>query len=96
MTRAFPLMLDESVETLRSSGELDAAYFDELLTPDGVRTLLLWLSDPAGTQTVLSEDEWQAFVSMCRGTYGFDPERDGPLTAAGSLGGGGGGDRAAA
>lgn len=86
MARAFPLLLDESVDILRSAGELDAAYFDELLTPDGVRTLLLWLSDPPGAQAALSEDEWHAFVSMCRSTYGFDPNRDGPLTAAGSLG----------
>ncbi|MGH2596312.1 MAG: BREX-1 system phosphatase PglZ type B [Actinomycetota bacterium] len=86
VARAFPLLLDDSVEVLRSAGELDAAYFDELLTPDGVRTLLLWLSDPPGTQAALSEDEWPAFVSMCRSTYGFDPDRDGPFTAAGSLG----------
>jgi hypothetical protein len=86
MARAFPLLLDEQVESLRSAGELDAAYFDELLTPDGVRRLLLWLSDPSGMRSTLSEDEWQAFISMCRGTYGFDPDRDGPVTAASSLG----------
>lgn len=86
LVRAFPRLLDEPLELLRSAGELDAGFFDELVTPDGVRTLLLWLSDPAGIRASIEDDEWHAFVSTCRNTYGLHPESDGALTAARSLG----------
>jgi len=86
LLRAFPRLLDEPVDALRRAGELDASFFDELLNPDGVRTLLQWLSNPESVFALLSKAEWQAFTSMCRSIYRFDPERDGPITAARSLG----------
>ncbi len=86
LRRALPRLLDEPVDHLRGEGELTASFFDGLLTPDDVRSVLLWLNDPEGARIGLDETEWQAFVSTCRKKYGFDPESDGPLTAALRLG----------
>lgn len=86
LQRAFPRLLDEPVDVLRQAGELDASFFDELMTPDSVRTLLQWLSDPEGVSGSVAKDEWSAFASVCRLTYKFDPDTDGPISAARYLG----------
>jgi hypothetical protein len=86
LLRALPRLLDEPISELRRRGELDAGYFNELLAPDPERLLLLWLNDPVGTESGSDPVEWSAFLDTCKGTYGFDPEKDGPITAARLLG----------
>lgn len=85
LLRALHRLADEPVAYLRDQAPLRAAYFDALLNPDDVRSLLLWLNDPDGYPARVSPDEWHAFCSQCRQKYGFDPERDGAITAAGLL-----------
>ncbi len=63
---------------------LDAEDFDRLLSPDPVRNVLRWMSDPEGTRTRLGENGWGAFASRCREQFGFDPEGE-PDVAAGAL-----------
>jgi hypothetical protein len=54
-----------------------------VLGHDPQRRLLEWLSDPDSPWVTNAErDEWAAFRSQCREEWGFDPETDGPLTAA--------------
>jgi hypothetical protein len=86
MLRAFPRLLDEPIADLRRHGELTAQFFNELLTPDHERLLLLWLNDPVGTESGTDPVQWSAFRDTCRVTYGFDPEDDGPVTGARLLG----------
>lgn len=86
MLRAFPRLLDEPIAELRRRGELTAQFFNELLTPDHERLLLLWLNDPVGTESGTDAVQWSAFRDTCRDTYGFDPEDDGPITGARFLG----------
>lgn len=86
LLRALPRLLDEPISELRRRGELTAQYFNELLAPDHERLLLLWLNDPAGTESGADPVEWSAFTDTCESTYGFDPEKDGPITAARLLG----------
>jgi hypothetical protein len=84
--RAFPRLLDEPIVELRRRGELTAHFFNALLAPDHERLLLLWLNDPAGTESGTDPVQWSAFRDTCRDTYGFDPEEDGPVTGARLLG----------
>jgi hypothetical protein len=86
MLRALPRLLDEPISDLRRRGELTAQFFNELLTPDHERLLLLWLNDPVGTESGTDPVHWSAFRDTCNGTYGFDPEDDGPVTGARLLG----------
>lgn len=65
---------------------LEAEDFDRLMIGDPARDLLTWLSDPAGSRAMWDSEKWAAFRSRCREDYGFDPERDGELTAAEKLG----------
>ena len=86
MLRALPRLLDESMAELRKRGRLDAQFFNELLAPDHERLLLLWLNDPAGTESGADPLQWSAFRDTCRDAYHFDPETDGPVSAARQLG----------
>ncbi len=75
------------VTRIRAAAPLRAAWLRELLLPDSVRTLLQWLSDPVATHAALPDATWAAFAAICQEDYHFDPERDGPLTAATLLAG---------
>lgn len=80
------LLLAEDVDGLRGMGRLDASRLHSLVMTDSVRTLLEWLNDPDSTRGSLEAVQWKAFVETCCSTYGFNPAKDGALTAAGRLG----------
>lgn len=61
---------------------LEAADFHQLLSPDPARDLLRWLNDPAATREQWGADHWEAFRSLCRSQYEFDPQADGELVGA--------------
>ena len=86
MLRALPRLAGENLETLQQNAPLKAAYFDTLLHPDEIRSLLLWINNPAGFQQDMGIGEWDAFLSTCQQKYKFHPEKDGALNAALSLG----------
>ena len=73
-------------DALRGAAPLHAAYLDGLLIADETRSILRWLHNPAGYQAS-DAAAWESFQALCRRAYGFDPARDGPLTAAALLGG---------
>lgn len=83
--RALKKLASTPVAELRGR-PLQAADFDELINPDEIRNLLMWLSDPEGARRRLDDNEWGAFTARCRDKYDFDPETDGPLVAAEKLG----------
>lgn len=88
MNLALPKLLDQDLELLQGR-HLDKDYFNTLLTGgDPTKDLLQWLNQ--GTDTFRSsrtENEWQAFVQVCRSQLAFDPENQGPLEAAAHLAG---------
>ena len=86
LLRALPVLAHEPLARLRKEAPLRAPFLDALLNPDDVRRLLLWMNDPKGYPERLTPAEWQAFAALCREKYGFDPEADGELVAAGRLG----------
>ena len=79
--RASIVLADTSVESLRDK-RLEGADFDGLLLPDPVRDLLRWLNDHQATKGNWTPQQWEAFRSMSRDTYRFDPVTDGELVAA--------------
>ena len=86
LQRALLKLSGEPIAHLRTSAPLRAPFFDALLTPDDVRSLLSWLDDPLGYPTTVAPEEWGAFCEVSRIKYGFHPEKDGPLHAAQLLG----------
>ncbi len=69
------------------SGKLEASDFRALVTKDPAKTLLRWMSNPAQVQQELQSAgvEWSSFRAICRDTYGFDPEKQGAITAVENL-----------
>jgi hypothetical protein len=78
-------LLDEQVDRL-SPQTLDADFFNELVNPDPISTLLGWLDEPAACRKRLDDTQWAAFVQQCNTDLGFNPLKDGPITAARKLG----------
>ncbi len=85
MRRALRVLADTQIAALRGK-KLHAGDFDELVTPDETRSLLMWLSNPDALRAMLDENQWGSFTARCRSKYGFDPEADGPMVAAERLG----------
>ena len=86
LQRSLLKLADTSLDDIRQQAPLKAAWLDGLLHPDEVRSLLSWMNNPRGHRQNLNPEEWQAFASLCRQKYHFDPGRDGELNAAELLG----------
>lgn len=86
LTSVLDRLLSEDVDELRRIGRLDASRLHSLVMTDSVRTLLEWIDDPEAAKQELQGARWGAFVEACRSSYGFDPSKDGQLSAAGRLG----------
>lgn len=78
-------LLAEDIDELRRMGRLDSTRLHSLVMSDSIRTLLEWIDDPESTRNALQGAHWVAFKEACRTTYGFDPAKDGVLTAAAHL-----------
>ena len=85
MHRALPEIAAAPVQALQGR-RLEAEDFDRLFSDDPVRDLLAWMSDSGQVKARWTGARWHAFRSRCRADFGFDPERDGELAAAGLLG----------
>jgi hypothetical protein len=85
MQLALYRLLDEEVELLKGK-RLDKDYFNTLLTGgDPVRDLLQWLDQGDAIQMSRGENEWKAFVEVCKSQLAFNPQSDGVLAGAGKL-----------
>lgn len=86
LLRALPVLAREPLTHLRKEAPLRAPFLDGLLNPDEARRLLLWLNDPKGYRTGVSQPEWTAFCNLCQHKYAIHPQQDGELAAAARLG----------
>ena len=85
MQLALCQFMDEDLELL-SGKRLDRDYFNTLLTGgDPVRDLLQWLDQGDPFQAGRSENEWKAFVAVCKSQLAFNPASDGVLAGAEKL-----------
>lgn len=79
MQLALYRLLDEDIELLKGK-RLDKDYFNTLLTGgDPVRDLLHWLDQGDAFQKVRGENEWKAFVEVCKSQLAFNPKSEGIL-----------------
>ena len=84
LQRAFRQVLEAPVVSLKGK-RLESQDFNLLLTADPVRDLLRWLDDPTATKNQWVNDEWEAYVAICKTDFSFSPAADGELTGAEKL-----------
>jgi hypothetical protein len=84
--RAICQLAVEPLERLRAQAPLRASDFDRLLNPDPVRQLARWMNEPDMLVEEMDAGAWAAFVASCKRDFGFDPDKDGVLSAAELLG----------
>ena len=85
MLSALTELATTSVTRLKDK-RLEAEDFDKLFSDDLAKDLLRWLSDSESVTAGWKGGRWSAFRSRSRAELEFDPEKDGPLVAAESLG----------
>ncbi|HHX09982.1 MAG TPA: BREX-1 system phosphatase PglZ type B [Firmicutes bacterium] len=85
MLRALPQLATTPVSRLRGK-RLEAEDFNTLMVTDTPKDLLSWLNDSSFVRETWEKAKWEAFCSLCKDVYGFDPETDGKLVAAEKLG----------
>jgi hypothetical protein len=78
-----PYLMEIELVSLQGR-RLEAGDFRAIVTKDPVRTLLRWMGDPVKIRAELEKSgaEWTSFCAVCRDTFGFNPEKDGAITAA--------------
>lgn len=85
MQLALYRLLDEEIDLLKGK-RLDKDYFNTLLTGgDPIRDLLQWLDQGDAFRTSRGENEWQAFVEVCKSQLAFNPQKEGVLAGAAKL-----------
>jgi len=85
MQLALYRLLDEDIDLLKGK-RLDKDYFNTILTGgDPVRDLLHWLDQGDAFQKVRGENEWKAFVEVCKSQLAFNPQDDGVLAGIGKF-----------
>lgn len=84
MIRALEALLYKEIESLQGK-RLDKDFFNNLIAGDYTRHLLQWFDQGDVFKSSLSENEWQAFVEVCKSELTFNPEKDGILTGATKL-----------
>jgi len=80
MRQSLPALADVPVVRLQGK-TLDASFFHEMLAPDPARTMLDWLSDPAGFKGRTVDATWTAFRTVCKDRFNFNPEKSDPVKA---------------
>ena len=83
---SLPKLLKIELDALQGR-KLEAGDFRAIITKDPALTLLRWMGDPVKIKLELekSGSEWTSFCAVCRDAYGFNPEKDGAITAAEKL-----------
>ena len=74
-------LLDEDTDLFKGK-RLDRDYFNTLLIGDPVRDLLQWLDLGDAFRDRQSNNQWQAFIEVCKSQLAFNPEADGILEGA--------------
>jgi hypothetical protein len=75
-----PDILNEPLSELRGR-QLDADFFQGMVAPDVVRSLLKWMDNPDGFRASCQPNVWQAFCSQVLSKFDFNVEVDGHTTA---------------
>ncbi len=82
-------VLRAPVDSLKGK-RLEAADFHGLAAGDPVGVLLEWMASDNGGHQGWPAERWAAFKALCKPAFGFDPDKDGVITAVDRLVAGGG------
>lgn len=78
-------LLDDEIEPLKGKW-LGKDYFNTVLSGgDHIRDLLQWLDQGEAFQNGRGENQWTAFVEVCKSQLAFNPENEGMLAGAAKL-----------
>jgi hypothetical protein len=86
--KAMLMALGELLNTDISSIEnrrLEASDFNQLLTSDPIKDLLIWMNSPDQTRERLGDSRWRALCNETKREYHLDIEGDGVFSAAEKL-----------
>lgn len=83
---ALSILAKTPLSRLHRGGRLEASDFDAIVIGDTPRDLLTWVGSPEATRKEWGAERWHAFRSRCQDEFGFDPEKETPLTIAERLG----------
>lgn len=85
MQLALYRLLNEDVSLLKGK-RLDKDYFNTLLTGgDPIRDLLQWLDQGDTFHASRGENEWKAFIEVCKSQMAFNPQNEGVLAGSAKL-----------
>ncbi|HBI14533.1 MAG TPA: BREX-1 system phosphatase PglZ type B [Desulfobulbaceae bacterium] len=85
MQLALGRLIDEELALLKGK-RLDTDYFNTLLTGgDPIRDLLQWLDQGDAFRAGRGENEWKAFIEVCKSQLAFNPQNEGILSGAAKL-----------
>lgn len=79
-----PEVINEPLVELRGK-QLDADFFQGMVAPDVVRSLLKWMDNPDAFRASCAPNVWQAFCAQVLAKFDFNVEADGHTTALESL-----------
>ena len=85
MQRAVGELATANVAAL-TGRRLEAEDFDRLFSDDLTRDVLVWLGDADAASSSWDSARVTAFAERCKADLGFDPEKDGEISAAQLLG----------
>lgn len=85
MQLALCRLIDEEIDLLKGK-HLDKDYFNTLLTGgDPARDFLQWLDQGEVFRTSRNDNEWKAFIEVCKSQLAFNPQNAGVLAGATKL-----------
>jgi hypothetical protein len=86
LQHALSKLAETPIASLRTEAPLTAPKINNIIHPEPVEKLLLWLNDPNSQRSLYDGAEWGAFRAICRERWKFDPDTDGELTGGERLG----------
>lgn len=84
MQLALPSLMDTEITRFRGK-RLDKDDFYQLISKDPDGELLKWLNDGDNYRKRKTDDEWRAFVELCRYHFAFNPETEGVISGVEKL-----------
>ncbi|OQA03650.1 MAG: PglZ domain protein [Planctomycetes bacterium ADurb.Bin401] len=85
MLLALNRFIDEDIKPLTGK-HLDSDFFNSLITGgDHIRDMLKWLDNEELFKKERNDNEWKAFVELCKSQLGFNPDKEGLLSGAAKL-----------
>ena len=84
LLRSLPLLADVPLRSIQGQ-RLEADDFDRLAVSDPIRDMINWMGAGESASVASDSSRWQAFQSICKKEFSFDPEKKTPADACSLL-----------